>query len=159
MEAGRPHHIRPTGPSDIRRIEAGILNWGADITLEDTPYHVGLDWLVDSGKRADYIGKVALARLREQGVTRKLVGIEISGERIEFNMTKWPVRSGGREVGRVTSAIYSPRLEKNIGYAMVPIDLARSGTRLELVLPGDEARQATVVPKPFVDPAKEIPKS
>jgi aminomethyltransferase len=159
MEAGRPHHIRPTGPSDIRRIEAGILNWGADITLEDTPYHVGLDWLVDSGKQADYIGKAALARLREQGVTRKLVGIEISGERIEFNMTKWPVRSGGREVGRVTSAIYSPRLEKNIGYAMVPTDLARSGTRLELVLPGDEARPATVVPKPFVDPAKEIPKS
>jgi aminomethyltransferase len=59
----------------------------------------------------------------------------------------------------VTSAIYSPRLEKNIGYAMVPTDLARSGTRLELVLPGDEARPATVVPKPFVDPAKEIPKS
>jgi len=159
MEAGRSHHIRPTGPSDIRRIEAGILNWGADITLEDTPYHVGLDWLVDPGKEADYIGKAALARIREQGATRRLVGIEISGERIEFNMTRWPVRSGGREVGRVTSAIYSPRLAKNIGYAMVPADLARTGTRLEVQLPDNDTRSAAVVPKPFVDPAKAIPKA
>jgi aminomethyltransferase len=47
MEAGKPHNIRPTGPSDIRRIEAGILNWGADMTLDDNPYEVGLGWLVD----------------------------------------------------------------------------------------------------------------
>ncbi|HEY7683684.1 MAG TPA: glycine cleavage T C-terminal barrel domain-containing protein [Gemmatimonadales bacterium] len=159
MEAGRPHGIRPTGPSDIRRIEAGILNWGADITLEDTPYHVGLERLVDQGKQADYVGKIALERVRAQGVTRKLAGIEIAGERIELNMTRWPVRAGGRDVGRVTSAIYSPRLERNIGYAMVPVELAAAGTRLEVELPGQDIRATTVVPKPFVDPGKQIPKS
>ncbi|HET7088469.1 MAG TPA: glycine cleavage system protein T, partial [Anaerolineae bacterium] len=77
MEAGKPHNIKPTGPSDIRRIEAGILNYGADMTLENNPYEVGLGWLVDEDKEADYIGKQALRRIKAEGVKRKLVGVEI----------------------------------------------------------------------------------
>jgi glycine cleavage system T protein len=158
MEAGRPHRIRPTGPSDIRRVEAGILNWGADMTLEDNVYEAGLDWLVDEDKGSDYIGRDALRQVRETGVDRKLVGVEIAGDRIEFNTTKWPVRAQGETVGRVTSALWSPRLEKNIGYAMVPVAQAALGTVLEVEVPDAGARTATVVPKPFVDPKKEIPK-
>jgi glycine cleavage system T protein len=159
MEAGQPYNIRPTGPSDIRRVEAGILNWGADITLDDTPYHVGLGWLVDKDKQADYLGKEALKRVKAEGVKRKLVGVEIAGERIEFNPTKWPVSAGGAPVGRITSAIYSPRLEKNIGYAMVPTEHAKLGTPLTVSIPGMGEREAVVVKKPFVDPKKDIPKS
>ena len=159
MDAGRPHGIRPTGPSDVRRVEGGILNWGADILLEDTPYHVGLERLVDLKKPTDYMGKEALARIREKGVDRKLVGVEIAGPRIEFNPTKWPVSAGGRRVGRITSAIYSPRLEKNIGYAMVPTQHAELGSKLGVEIPDVGQREATVVPKPFVDPEKAIPKS
>jgi aminomethyltransferase len=158
MEAGRPYQIRPTGPSDIRRIEAGILNWGADMTQEDNVYQCGLEWLIDRDKPTDYIGRAELERIAAQGVLRKLVGIEIAGPRIEFNTTKWPVRSGGETVGRVTSAIWSPRLEKNIGYAMVPLACASLGTRLVVEIPDVGERQAAVVPKPFVDPQKEIPK-
>jgi len=159
MEAGKPHGIRPTGPSDIRRVEGGILNWGADILLEDTPYHVGLERLVDLKKTSDYMGKEALARLREKGVDRKLVGVEIAGPPIAFNATKWPVSAGGKRVGRITSAIYSPRLKKNIGYAMVPIQHAEQGSKLVVAIPEVGDREATVVPKPFVDPEKAIPKS
>jgi aminomethyltransferase len=159
MEAGRPHAIRPTGPSDIRRIEGGILNWGADITFEDTPYHVGLERLVDVHKSADYVGKAALARTAAEGVTRKLVGVEIAGEPVGFNQTKWPVSVNGRAVGRITSAIHSPRLRKNIGYAMVPIEHAGLGAHLTISIPDVGEREATVVPKPFVDPAKAIPKA
>lgn len=159
MDAGRPHGIRPTGPSDIRRIEGGILNWGADILLDDTPYHVGLERLVDLGKASDYIGKQALERVRAEGVRRKLVGVEIAGERIEFNAIKWPVSADGRMVGRITSAIYSPRLRKNIGYAMVPVEHAELGTRLRVTVPGAGERDAVVVPKPFIDPEKAIPKA
>jgi len=159
MEAGRPHRIVPTGPSDIRRVEGGILNWGADILLEDTPYHVGLERLVDLKKTTDYMGKEALARVREKGVDRKLAGVEIAGPPIEFNATKWPVSAGGRAVGRITSAIYSPRLKKNIGYAMVPVQHAELGARLTVSIPEVGEREATVVPKPFVDPEKAIPKS
>jgi aminomethyltransferase len=158
MEAGKPHGIRPTGPSDIRRVEAGILNWGADITLEETPFHVGLERLVDLRKAGDYIGKAALHRVAKEGVTRKLVGVEIAGGRIGFNPTTWPVLKDGAPVGRITSAIHSPRLRKNIGYAMVPIGLSALGTTLTVEIPGESPRAATVVPKPFVDPEKEIPK-
>jgi aminomethyltransferase len=158
MEAGKPHDIHPTGPSDIRRVEAGILNWGADMTLTDNVYEAGLEWLIDEGKSADYIGKEALRRIKSEGVKRKLVGIEIAGARIEFNTTKWGVTAGGRTVGRVTSAIWSPRLEKNLGYAMVPIEHAKPGTALRVEVPGAGERAATVVAKPFVDPKKEIPK-
>lgn len=136
MEAGRPHNIRPTGPSDIRRVEAGILNWGADMTLENNVYEVGLDYLVDEDKRTNYIGRNALKRIKAEGVKRKLVGIEIEGERIEMNATKWRAKVGGDTVGRVTSVIYSPRLKKNIGYATVPVAYAAPGTGLRVKMSG-----------------------
>jgi len=159
MEAGRPYNIAPTGPSDIRRIEAGILNYGADMTLGDNPYEVGLGWLVDLDKETNFVGKQALRRVQSEGVSRKLVGVEISGAPVDFNMTRWRASRDGRAVGHVTSAIFSPRLEKNIGYAMLPIEHAELGTRLTVAVPGSGEREARVVRKPFVDPKKEIPKS
>ncbi len=159
MAAGKPHGIVPTGPSDIRRIEAGILNHGIDMTLENNPFEVGLDRLVDLDQDADFIGKEALQRIHAEGVKRKLVGIEISGERLDLNTRRWPVTLNGKPVGHVTSAVYSPRLEKNIGYAWVPTAHAEPGTNLAVSVPDAGQRQATVVPKPFIDPKKEIPKS
>jgi aminomethyltransferase len=159
MKAGKPYGIVPTGPSDIRRIEAGILNYGIDITLDNNPYEVGLDWLVDVDKKAKYMGKEALEQVRETGVKRKLVGIHIAGKKVEFNTTRWPVSQNGKPVGFVTSAIYSPRLKKNIAYANVPVKLSKLGTTLNVDVPGGGTREATVVQKPFIDPAKDIPKS
>ena len=158
MDAGRPHNIRPTGPSDIRRVEAGILNYGIDMTLENNPYEVGLGWLVDEAKEADYIGKPALRRLKAEGMRRKLAGIEIAGDALEFNMTRWPVFCDGRPVGFVTSALYSPRLGRNIGYANLPAELAALDTRLMVDVPDVGEREAVVVKKPLVDPTKAIPK-
>lgn len=161
MRAGKPHNIRPTGPSDIRRIEAGILNWGADITLENNPYEVGLERLVDEKKRASYIGRRALRQIKAAGVQRKLVGIEIAGDRLDMNMIKWPVTHGAEVIGHVTSAVFSPRLRKNIGYAFVPVAHAEpgGGTPLRVVLPDRVERSARVVPRPFIDPEKSIPRT
>ena len=158
MTAGKGYQIRPTGPSDIRRIEAGILNYGADMTLADNPYELGLGWTVDLDKAQDFIGRAALRRIKAEGVRRKIAGIEIEGAPIEFNETKWAVRQDGRPAGHVTSAIHSPRLKKNIGYAMLPLPAAELGTRLTIATPWGE-RAARVVPKPFIDPKKAIPKS
>jgi glycine cleavage system aminomethyltransferase T len=159
MDAGRRYDIRPTGPSDIRRVEAGILNWGADMSLANNVYEVGLERLVDEDKRADYIGRDALARIRREGIKQRLVGIEIDGACIDFNATKWPVSVGGSVAGHVTSAIWSPRLEKNIGYAMLPVEFASIGTALAVEIPELGERNAQVVPKPFFDPQKQIPKT
>ncbi|MGZ8203184.1 MAG: glycine cleavage T C-terminal barrel domain-containing protein [Burkholderiales bacterium] len=158
MNAGARYGIVPTGPSDIRRIEAGILNYGVDMTLATNPYEVGLGRLVDLDKPEPFIGQEALKRIKAEGVKRRLVGVEIGGPRLEFNMTRWGVRSGEAKVGEITSAIYSPRFWKNIGYAMVPIACAKVGTSLIVETPDGE-RTATVVPMPFIDPAKAIAKS
>ncbi len=159
MDAGRPHQIRPTGPSDIRRIEAGILNWGADMTLENNVYEVGLERLVDEDKSADYIGKEALKRIRRKGATRKSVGVEIAGDPLPFNAVKWIATAGGKAVGQITSAVWSPRLKSNIGYAMLPADQATLNSTLSVEIPDIGERQATVVQKPFFDPDKAIPKT
>ncbi len=159
MAAGKAFHIAPTGPSDIRRVEAGILNHGIDITLDTNPYEVDLDRLVHLDQEADFIGKEALKKIKAEGVKRKLVGVEIAGDRLDLNMTRWPVSRNESRLGNITSAVYSPRLKKNIGYAWVPIEHAELGTELSIALPNGEDRSATVVPKPFVDPKKEIPKS
>ena len=159
MAAGKPHNIKPTGPSDIRRIEAGILNWGADMRLENNVYEVGLDYLVDESKSTDCIGRDALKKIKAAGVKQKLVGIEIEGARIEMNAVPWEASAGGKVVGKVTSAIWSPRIKKNIGYAMVPMAHTALGTKLTVNVPGAGTRNATVVPRPFLDPKKEIPKS
>jgi aminomethyltransferase len=158
MAAGLPYDIHPTGPSDIRRVEAGILNYGADMTLQNNPYEVGLERLVDLDKADDFMGREALRRISQEGVRRKLVGIEIEGDPLSFNDARWPVWSDGSTVGAVTSALYSPRLEKNIGYAWLPVELAEIGASVTVETPSRKAG-ATVVAKPFVDPTKEIPKS
>lgn len=159
MAAGKPHNIRPTGPSDIRRVEAGILNWGADMTAANNVYELGLDYLVDGGKSADYIGREALKRIKAEGVKQMLAGIEIEGLRIEMNAIPWTVAANGSRTGRVTSALYSPRLKRNIGYAMMPLAYSALGTPLTVTIPGIGTRKAKVVPRPFVDPNKDIPKS
>src|SRR5215471_4536595 len=157
MEVGRPYQIRPTGPSDIRRIEGGIFNWGADMTYRNNPFEMGLDRLVDLDTEADFVARDALSRIRESGVKQKIVGVEIDGDRLEMNATKWPVSANGAS-GTVTSAIYSPRLEKNIGFAWLPIEHAGLGRHLSVETP-DGVRAAMVVPVPFIDPGKQIPKA
>jgi aminomethyltransferase len=159
MEAGKPYNIRPIAPSEIRRIEAGILNYSSDITLDNNPYEVGLGWLVDLDKKADFLGREALRKIKAKGVHRKLVGVEVEGDPLGAWIPDfWPVHANGENVGHMTSLTYSPRLEKNIGYALVSIENSKMGTTLA-VETSKGRRSAKVVQKPFVDPKKDIPKS
>jgi len=162
-EAGRPHGIRAIAPSEARRIEAGIFNYGSDMRVEDTPLHVsGLERLVELDQEQVFIGKDALACLAVEGVDRKLVGIEIGGEPMTDEGALndfWPVHEpGAGKIGRVTAGAWSPRLERNIGYAWVPASHREAGTELELVTPAG-IRPAAVHQLPFVDPGKKIPVS
>jgi glycine cleavage system aminomethyltransferase T len=164
LEAGKPSGIAVIGPCHIKRIEAGILALGADMWFDTNPYEVdmGYEWMVDLEQEADFVGKKALRRIKEDGITRKLVGVEMGGEPLgSYNdgsmIDFFPVYSSGARIGKITSACYSPRLEKNIGYAMVPIELAELGTQLEVETPS-ERTSAVVVQRPFIDPKKEVPR-
>ena len=157
IAAGKPHNIRPIAPSEARRLEAGIFNYGSDITLDNNPYEVmGLERLVED-QEADYLGKAALERIRREGVKRRLVGIEIEGPELRAELAEyWPVRAEGREIGFVTNAIWSPGLKRNIGYVWVPTAISEPGTQLEVQTPaGAVAGRTTAIP--FVDPKKRTP--
>ena len=158
MEAGRPYEIRAIAPSEQRRIEAGIFNYGSDMTIENNPFEItGMERLVEFS--ADFIGRATLERIAMQGVKRKLVGVEFGGEPFRMWLEDfWPVVRDGTAVGRLTSAGRSFRLERNIGYAWVPADLADPGTELELESPGGPV-PATTAALPFYDPGKDIPKA
>jgi aminomethyltransferase len=150
LTAGEPFGIVVTGPSDINRVEAGIVAYRSDMDLGTNPYEVGLGHLVDLDAPDDFIGKPALTRIREEGVTRALVGIEILGDPLSDPFeARWPVTVDGVTVGDVTVAVYSPRLAKNIGYAMVGIGHSALGTRLDVHAPRGTAT-AVVVEKPFI---------
>jgi glycine cleavage system aminomethyltransferase T len=154
LDAGAPFGLTVTGPSDANRVEAGILAYRSDMDLGTNPYELGLGWLVDLDAPADFIGKTALARIRREGVTRSLVGIEILGDSPPAPFTeRWGVTAGGEPAGYVTVAVHSPRLERTIGYAMVEVAHASPGTGL-VVQTGSGEAEATVTKLPFIPPAR-----
>jgi aminomethyltransferase len=159
LEAGEPHDLRVIGPSHIRRIEGGILAHGADMWYDTNPFEVGYGfeatWMVDLDQEADFIGKQALKRIRDEGISRKLVGVEIDGASVGSYNDGSMV---DRRIGDVTSACYSPRLERNIGFAMVPLEHSALGTELTVTTSQSGRVDARVVEKPFIDPKKDTPK-
>ncbi|MFC6670020.1 glycine cleavage T C-terminal barrel domain-containing protein [Marinobacterium aestuariivivens] len=156
MAAGAPFGLKPGHTSTIRRIEGGMLSYHADMDINTNPYELGLDRLVELDMEADFIGKAALKRIREEGVSRKQVGLVIDGPALSGPNTKfWALEKDGESVGKVTSAVFSPRLEKNIALAMVGADFADLGTTFEVDMPNGK-RAATVVERPFFDPNKKI---
>ena len=156
MAVGGPLGLKPGHTSSIRRIEAGMLSYHADMTLANNPYEIGMGRLVDLDMEADFISKAALTLIKERGVSQQLVGLEIDGDPfVGSNDFFWPVLKEGVKVGKVTSAIYSPRLQKNIALAMISIDHTASGRVLQ-VDKLSETRACTVVPIPFYDPKKSL---
>ncbi|MDJ0943035.1 MAG: dimethylsulfoniopropionate demethylase [Kiloniellales bacterium] len=156
MEAGQPYGIGPGAPSTIRRIEGGLLSYGADMDLDTNPYELGLGRLVDLDQEADFMGKAALAEIAQNGVARRLVGLEIEGPRLPTSEEPWAVAAGERGIGKVTSAAHSPRLGKNIALAMLAAEAINPGSAVEVSTPLGR-RAAEVVELPFFDPKKRLP--
>ncbi len=157
MAAGKPYDIAPIAPSTMRSIEGGLLSYVSDITLDDNPFGIGMDRFVDFDQPGSFIGKDALRRIKDRGPERRLIGVQIGGDPIEgLNDAFWALAKDGREVGRVTRCGYSPRLEKNIGWANVPTNLSEIGEQLTLLAPTGE-RVATVCEAPWFAPHIKIP--
>ena len=156
MATGMEFGLKPGHTSSIRRIEGGMLSYHADADIKTNPYELGLDRLVDLEMQADFIGKAALTRIKAASMQRTQVGIIIASDPIKGPNTRfWPINHAGETIGKVTSAVYSPRLERNIALAMVAITHAVIGTELEVVLPSGPVT-ATVVERPFYDPKKSL---
>jgi len=156
MEVGEPMGLHPGHTSSIRRIEGAMLSYQADMTLDNNPFELGMDRLVNLNMEADFVSKTALTRIAEKGVDRLSVGLALEGPPLDgSNDEYWPITIDGLVVGCVTSAIYSPRLEKNIALAMVARQYAEMGTR-GVVETTERSRPCEVIPKPFYDPNKSL---
>ena len=156
MKAGSAHGLRPGHTSSIRRIEGAMLSYHADADIHTNPFELGLERLVNLDMDAEFIGKAALKKIRERGITRKQVGLQIDGEPLKGpNTTFWPVQRKDTTIGKVTSAVYSPRLQQNIALAMVDIGFTTPGEAVE-VQTSVGLLTATIVETPFFDPRKSI---
>ncbi|MDA1153117.1 MAG: glycine cleavage system protein T, partial [Proteobacteria bacterium] len=159
MAAGEAFGLKPGHTSTIRRIEGGMLSYHADMDINTNPFELGLDRLVALDAPHDFIGKSALQAIRAKGPSRRQVGLIIDGAPLAAPNTKfWPVIANNTVIGKVTSAVYSPRLEQNIALAMLGSDAYQIGAEVT-VDAVDGVRQAKQVEMPFYDPKKNIAKS
>ena len=158
MSAGQPFGLKPGHTSTIRRVEGGMLSYHADMDNMTNPFELGLDRLVALDSDADFIGKSALRAIRDKGVTRKQIGLIIDGEAFAGPNTRfWPVICNDLVVGKVTSAVYSPRLEKNIAMAMIEIASFEADGAVS-VETSSGLRSAHITGLPFYDPSKNLAK-
>jgi len=146
---------RVIAPNSIRTIEGGILSYGSDFGREHNPFTIGLGRLVDVDQGTDFIGKEALKKIKENGLTEKLVGLELDGEAIKKAPENfWRVTNDDKKIGRVSRAFFSPRLQKNIALAIVDIDFSEEGTEIIVESPNGNY-PAKVVKLPWFNADKE----
>ena len=159
MKIGEPMGLKPGHTSTIRRIEGGMLSYHADMTINTNPLELGMDKFIDLNNDFDFIGKDALKKIKNDGIKRKQVGLYIENKRMSGPNTRfWDLQYNNKIVGKITSAVYSPRLEKNIALAIVDIDYSNLNQKL-VVDDGNSQFNAVVVNKPFYDPNKNLTKS
>ena len=130
-----------------------MLSYGTDMDDSMTPLELGFDKFVQLDGADDFIGKAALQAQAERGVERRLTGIRIEGDPILYNPEHHDVLASGAKVGHLTSVVYSPRFETNLGFVFVAASHADPGTELEVVF-GDTLRTGVTEPIPFVAPSK-----
>lgn len=156
MAAGEEFRIVPAAPNTIRSIEGGLLSYYSDMRRVDNPFTFGLDRLVNLDKKAEFLGREALRKIQAGGNIRRLAGIEIDGDPISHNESFWHIVDNDERTGHVSRCAWSPRLERNIGWANVPAELTAPGSRLVVVCP-DGQRNAVVVDAPWFPAEKIIP--
>ena len=156
MEAGKKFNLQPGHTSSIRRIEGGMLSYHADADINTNPFELGLDRLVNLDNDNKFIGKEALIKIKEKGIKRKQVGMIIDSDPLKGpNTTFWPILKNNSNIGKVTSAVYSPRLKENIALGMVSIENSEIDNSFEIKMK-ESTYKAKVVLKPFYDPKKQI---
>ena len=159
MLIGEPMGLKPGHTSSIRRIEGAMLSYHADADISTNPFELGLDRLVNIDSSQEFIGKKALIKIRTEGVNKTQVGLVIECDPLGGPNTKfWPVKKGEQKVGKVTSAVYSPRLKKNIALAMLSVKSIDKSIKFH-VQTSHGSFPAHIVDLPFYDPNKSITKS
>ena len=150
MRAGGDLDVGPGCPNLIERVESGLLSYGNEMTRQNNPYEVGLDRYC----KLDgpwFIGKPALQRIKAAGPARRLRGMRFEGAPTRVSTTPWAIRSGGAVVGRLPTAVWSPRFGTNIGFAMMERGWWEAGTEVEIDVADGGLRRGRVCDLPFAE--------
>ena len=159
MQSGKELGLHPGHTSTIRRIEGAMLSYHSDMDINTNPFELGLDKFIDLDKDFDFVGKDALLKIKQDGIKRKQVGILIHDKPMANpNTHHWDINKDNQSIGKVTSAVYSPRLKLNIGLAIVDIDFSDIGSTFSVNIDNSWV-DAEIVEKPFYDPNKSIAKN
>ncbi|MBP0724486.1 glycine cleavage system aminomethyltransferase GcvT [Bacillus sp. RG28] len=148
LEAGKEDGLKPCGlgARDTLRFEAKLALYGQELTKDITPLEAGIGFAVKTNKESDFIGKSVLASQKENGVPRKIVGIEMIDKGIP--RTHYEVFIGDERIGEVTSGTQSPTLKRNIGLALLKKEYTALGTEVEVEI-RNKRLKAVVVSTPF----------
>ena len=159
MSTGKEFGLKPGHTSTIRRIEGAMLSYHADMDINTNPFELGLDKYIDINNDFNFIGKTALKKIIETGINRKQVGLVINGDPLKGPNTRfWDIKIDGLNIGKITSAVYSPRLKQNIALGLIAVDHAKIGNEV-FIDQGSYTSSAIIIEKPFYDPKKAITKS
>ncbi|MBD3663193.1 dimethylsulfoniopropionate demethylase [Sulfitobacter aestuariivivens] len=143
FDAGADLDVRAGCPNGIERIEGGLLSYGNDMTDDNTPHECGLGRFCDTQTAIGCIGRDALLRVAKEGPVQQIRPLVIDGDPLPGSDRPWALTAGGRSVGQVTSANYSPDFESNIAIGMVRMTHWDAGNSMEVHTP-DGTRQAVV---------------
>jgi dimethylsulfoniopropionate demethylase len=129
---GAPYNLQAGCPNLIERVESGLLSYGNDMHRDDTPLEVGLGKYCALDTDTDFIGKEALLRQRDTGITKKLMGLTIAGDPMSPISMPLACMGDNIKIGSVTSGVFSPTLGANIGFAMLDIAAAKTGNTISV---------------------------
>jgi len=143
FKAGEDLNVRAGCPNLIERIEGGLLSYGNDMTRNNTPHECGLGKFCDTQSAIGCVGRDALLRVAMEGPIRQIRAIEIDGDAVPACDHLWSVFAGGKKVGNISSAAWSPDFTTNVAIGMIRMTHWDAGTKVEVETP-DGMRKATV---------------
>ncbi|MDC0045324.1 dimethylsulfoniopropionate demethylase [Pelagibacteraceae bacterium] len=147
--AGKAYNISPGCPNLIDRIEAGLLSYGNEFTLDDNPFECGFDAYCKDLSH-EFIGKKTLLKIKSDGIQKKIKGVTFDGDSTPPCTIPFPVYSNNRlQIGNITSGIYSPNLKTNIGLSMIDREYWNDGQEVIVLTPDNLERKGRICSLPF----------
>ena len=149
QDAGKPYQMAAGGPNLIDRIEAGLLGYGNEMTLENNPLEMGYERFCTLDGSVDCIGLAALQQIQRDGIKRSIRGVKFEGSPCPPCCQPWPVTYQDKKIGQITSAVWSPRFQCNIGLSLIDRGYWHPGQQVDVTLPQGDCVKGQVSNLPF----------
>ena len=152
-KAGQGLNLRPGSPNLIERVEGGLLSLGNEMTRENNPLECGMEKYCKLDGSIHFIGLEALQKIEDSGPKQRIRGVIFDGEKCPPCQHPWPIRADDKQIGYITTAIWSPRFEQNIALAMIDSDYQDANTLVTVQVSDTSSSNGKVVDLPMQGPS------